>query len=54
MSRRGSCHDKGAIESFSQLLKGEWIKQEIFSDHDKARADVFQYIKMLYKPKTAT
>ncbi len=51
MSRRGNCHDNAAMESFFQLLKRERIKRRIYSNHDEARADVFQYIEMFYNPK---
>lgn len=51
MSRRGNCHDNAAMERFFQLLKRERIKQRIYSNHDEARADVFQYIEMFYNPK---
>ncbi|MBT2767089.1 IS3 family transposase, partial [Stenotrophomonas sp. ISL-67] len=27
------------------------IKRRIYSNHDEARADVFQYIEMFYNPK---
>ncbi|EIU3852212.1 IS3 family transposase [Pseudomonas aeruginosa] len=50
MSRRGNCHDNAAMESFFQLLKRERIKRRIYSNHDEARADVFQYIEMFYNP----
>lgn len=51
MSRRGNCHDNAEMESFFQLLKRERIKRRIYSNHDEARADVFQYIEMFYNPK---
>ena len=51
MSRRGNCHDNAAMESFFQLLKREHIKRRIYSNHDAARVDVFQYIEMFYKPE---
>lgn len=51
MSRRGDCHDNAAMESFFQLLKRERIKRRIYSNHNEARADVFQYIEMFYSPK---
>jgi putative transposase len=51
MSRRGNCHDNAAMESFFQLLKRERIKRRIYSNHDEARADIFQYIEMFYNPK---
>lgn len=51
MSRRRNCHDNAAMERFFQLLKRERIKRRIYSNHDEARADVFQYIEMFYSPK---
>ena len=51
MSRRGNCHDNAAMESFFQPLKRERIKRRIYSNHDEARAYVFQYIEMFYNPK---
>ncbi len=38
------------MESFFQLLKRERIKRRIYSNHDEARADVFQYTGMFYNP----
>lgn len=51
MSRRGNCHDNAAMESLFQLLKRERIKGRIYTNHDEARADSFQYIEMIYNPK---
>lgn len=51
MSRRGNCHDNAAMESFFQLLKRERIKRKIYTTHDEARSDVFDYIEMFYNPK---
>lgn len=51
MSRRGNCHDNAVAESFFQLLKRERIKRKIYTTHDDARADVFNYIEMFYNPK---
>jgi putative transposase len=51
MSRRGNCRDNAAMESFFQRLKRQRIKRRIYSTHDEARADVFQYIDMRYNPK---
>jgi putative transposase len=51
MSRRGNCHDNAAMESFFQLLKRERIKRKIYSTHDEARSDVFDYIEMFYNPR---
>lgn len=38
-------------ESFFQLLKRERIKRQIYSTHEAARRDVFNYIEMFYNPK---
>ena len=51
MSRRGNCHDNAVVESFFQLLKRERIKRRIYTTHDEARADVFDYIEMFYNSK---
>jgi putative transposase len=51
MSRRGNCHDNAVVESFFQLLKRERIKRRIYTTHEEARADVFDYIKMFYNSK---
>jgi len=40
------------MENLSKLLKRERIKRKIISNHDKARADVFQCIKISYKATT--
>lgn len=51
MSRRGNCHDNAVAESFFQLLKRERVKRRIYSTHDEARADVFDYIELFYNPR---
>lgn len=51
MSRRGNCHDNAVAESFFQLLNRERIRRKIYSTREAARADVFNYIEMFYKPK---
>jgi putative transposase len=38
-------------ESFFQLLKRERIRRKVYTTHDDARADVFEYIEMFYNPK---
>ncbi len=48
MSRRGNCHDNAVAESFFQLLKRERIKRKIYSSRDAARADIIDYIEMVY------
>lgn len=47
----GNAHDNAATESFFRLLKRERIRRRIYSNHDEARADAFQYIEMFYNPK---
>ena len=51
MSRRGNCHDNAPVESFFALLKRERIRRRIYPAKDAVRADVFDYIEMLYNPK---
>lgn len=51
MSRRGNCHDNAVAKSFFQLLKRERIKRKIYTTHQDARNDVFDYIEMFYHPK---
>ena len=51
MSRRGNCYDNAVVESFFQLLKRERIKRKVYSDREKARRDIFEYIEMFYNNK---
>jgi len=37
-------------ESFFNLLKRERIRRKVYRTRDEARADVFDYIGMFYKP----
>ena len=48
MSRRGNCWDNAVAESFFSSLKKERIRKTIYSTRDEARADIFNYIEMLY------
>lgn len=48
MSRRGNCWDNAAMESFFRSLKKECIRKRIYKTRDMARADVFDYIEVLY------
>lgn len=50
MSRRGNCHDNAVAESFFSLLKKDRIRQRIYKTRVEARADIFNYIEMLYNP----
>lgn len=51
MSRRGNCWDNAVAESFFSLLKGERIRDKIYSTRHEARGDIFDYIEMFYNPK---
>ena len=51
MSRRGNCHDNAVAESFFQLLKRERIRRKIYTTHDDAKSDVFNYIDMFYNSR---
>jgi len=51
MSRRGNCRDNAVAESFFPLLKREQIRRRIYTDHEEARRDAFDYIEMLYNSK---
>ena len=51
MIRRGNCHDNAVAESFINLLKREWIRRRTYKTRAEARQDVFDYIKMFYRPK---
>ena len=44
LSRRGNCHDNAVAESLFQLLKGERIKQHIYSTRNDARGDTVSMI----------
>jgi putative transposase len=50
MSRRGNCWDNAVAESFFSSLKKERIKKRIYKTREMARADIFDYIEMLYNP----
>ncbi len=51
MSRRGNVHDNAVVESFFQLLKRERIRRQVYATRSDARADVFNYIEMIYNLK---
>lgn len=48
MSRRGNCYDNAAVESFFSSLKKEKIRRHIFKTREKAKAELFDYIEVLY------
>lgn len=51
MSRRGNCYDNAVAESFFQLLKRERVKRRIYNTRDEARADIFNYIELVYNTR---
>lgn len=50
MRRRGNCHDNAVAWGIFQLLKRERIKRKFYNTRDEARADLFDYIEILYNP----
>ena len=48
MSRRGNCWDNAVAESFFSSLKKERIKKQVYRTRDLAKADIFEYIEMIY------
>lgn len=48
MSRRGNCYDNAVVESFFSSLKKERIRGKTYLTRDKARADIFDYIEVIY------
>ncbi len=50
ISRRESCHDNAAAESFFTALKKERINRRIYPTRATAASDVFDYIGMFYNP----
>ncbi len=50
MSKRGDCSDHAAMESFFSSLKFERIYRKKYVSREEVRADVFDYIEMLYDP----
>lgn len=54
MSRRGNCHDNAVAESFFQLLKRERTRRQVHATRNDARADVFNYIEILYNAQAAS
>jgi putative transposase len=50
-SRRGSCRDNAAMESFFSSLKTEWVDRKRYLVRDEARADVFDCIERFCDPR---
>lgn len=51
MSRSGNVQDSSAMESSFCSLKAEHTARKVCRTRDEARADVFDYIEWLCKPK---
>lgn len=51
MSAVGSCYDNAAAESFFGLLKRERVNRRRYATRAEARADVFDYIELVYNPR---
>ena len=47
-SRRESCWDNSAVESFFSTMKTERTNRKSYATRDQARADVFDYIATFY------
>ena len=48
MSRKGDCWDNAVMERFFGSLKSEWTSARRYFTRAEARADVIEYIEMLY------
>lgn len=48
MSRRANCRDNAPMESFFASLKKELVHGEDFATRAEARAELFEYIEVLY------
>jgi putative transposase len=48
MSRKGNCWDNACIERFFRSLKGEYIKDTIYKNHEEATTAIFDYIETFY------
>ena len=50
-SRRGNCWDKAVVKPFFSSLKKECIKKRIYKTRELTRADVSDYIEVIYNRK---
>lgn len=48
MSRKGSCYDNAAAESFFATLKKELVHPRRFATREQARQAIFEYIEVFY------
>ena len=51
VSRRGNCHDNAVAESFFSTLKKERFRKKVYRTRDDARADLFDYIEVIFNRK---
>jgi transposase InsO family protein len=51
MSRKANCWDNACMERFFGSLKGEWIGDTIYKNHEEATMAIFEYIEMFYNTK---
>ena len=51
MSRAGNCHNNAVAESFFATIKNRIIKRKIYSTREDAKAKIFDFIEIIYKPK---
>ena len=50
ISSRRNCHDNACAESFFGLLKRERIRREIYRSREEGKANILNYIELLYNP----
>lgn len=49
MSRKGNCYDNAVAESFSSMLKNEFVHHQTYHTRDEASREIFAFIEGLYK-----
>jgi len=48
---RGNCHDNAVAESFFATIKKRIVRKKIYTTHNDAKAEIFNFIEMFYNPK---
>jgi len=48
LSRRGNGGDNAPVERFFRSPKSEWIRRSVYADHQRASADINDYIARFY------
>jgi putative transposase len=51
MSGTGNCYDNAVVESFFAILKRERVNRVRYRTREEARADLFEFIEILYNRK---